>query len=1149
MTSPQDRSRPALTDQKARDVITSEADRTLFVEAGAGSGKTSSLVDRIVTMVADGRVRVEKIAAITFTEAAARELRIRVRDAMVARGVRSAGDVESAAFTTLHGFALRMLTEHAIEAGLPPGFGVVDEITSALDFERDWALFVGQIGDDLGLLELQERAAALGIKLDTFSTVARSFDDNWDLLEPFDEVIEGPPPSVTALETAALLDRVIGLEDLTSICISADDRMCAALVNAAAEARSIRGAESMVQLRALGLLKLPGRLGRKDSWRGPGIEHVRSLVDELKSDIAAHLDLLKHEVISHFTLLVAAHVLRRVRARQSSGQLSFHDLLVLARRLLRTTEAARVSLHQRYTRILLDEFQDTDPIQIELAVLLAHPGPVADRRWQDLAAELPPGRLVVVGDPKQAIYRFRRADIGVYTETGDVLGVEPTKLTTNFRSVPGIVSWVNELFGAVIGEGVPEVQPAYTELTAARPAHPGVDVPVTVLGHPHDPTVGVGLIRELEAADVAAVVCRAMEEEWPVLAEPSEPTERTERGGESRPSETWRPVRLRDVAVLIPSRLSLPALEAAFTAANIPFRPETNSLVYATQEVRDLVAAIRAVVDPTSAIDVAAALRSNLFAVTDRDLLTWKLSGQGWDYRHEWPSELDVSSVARAFDCLRRWHSERWWSEPATLIDRMIRERRLRELALAESRPRDRWRRYRFLTEQARQFTDTQGGDLQDFVEWVEIQSSDVARVTEPVPPEPDDDAVRVLTIHGAKGLEFPIAVLAGAPTREGYRRGGPQVLFGPDGWPEVKLGRDKRTSGFDVRASVEEILDQHERVRLHYVAATRARDHLVVSAHHKERLPSIGLRTWEALQGRPELWRRFERRGDERYDHVPATQLRFAAADYDGDLARWSADQEHFTAAAHTRDSTSVDVRAWSPSRLAETHKDPSIVRSAAGVVAPGGADADGSTLGTVVHQVLQHLPLDLEPDDPRCRSEVTRLASVWAGRATAAANTNSGGDVDLDRLTTDAEDRVWAAVNAPTFELARKHPVHRELPVGIPTGDGTIEGFIDLCIDTPDGLRVVDYKTDRMADDELDRLLANYRIQLAAYALMLETVAGRPVVDARLLLLRTEGAVELPISDLWAAMAEVRELLGLGTVAGPALAVQHSGEAPTSR
>ncbi|MDH5520982.1 MAG: UvrD-helicase domain-containing protein, partial [Acidimicrobiia bacterium] len=278
---------PVLPDQAARDVITGELERTLFVEAGAGSGKTSSLVDRIVNMVEQGRVPVEKIAAITFTEAAARELRTRVRDAMIAGGLRSAGEVESAAFTTLHGFALRILSDHAIEAGLPPGFGVVDEITSALEFERDWRLFVGHVGDDLGLLELQERAAALSIKLDSFSTVARSFDDNWDLLESFDELVEARLEPLSDLDTSEMLARVVELADFTPLCISDDDKMCAAILGVVGEARSLLRAEPLVQLRGLLSLKLPGRVGRKDSGREPGVDHVRSRIAELAADIDA----------------------------------------------------------------------------------------------------------------------------------------------------------------------------------------------------------------------------------------------------------------------------------------------------------------------------------------------------------------------------------------------------------------------------------------------------------------------------------------------------------------------------------------------------------------------------------------------------------------------------------------------------------------------------------------------------------------------------------------------------------------------------------------------------------------------------------------------------------------------------------------------
>ncbi|MEL7157617.1 MAG: UvrD-helicase domain-containing protein, partial [Actinomycetota bacterium] len=157
---------PPLVDVDARNRVTTDLEATLFVEAGAGSGKTTSLVQRIVRMVRAG-VPVTRIAAITFTEAAATELRHRVRDQLEQAGidqgdqqlVNAAGMVESAAFTTLHGFALRLLADHPVEAGLPPGFAVADEIASMLDFDEQWRLFAGQIGDELELLDLQERAA------------------------------------------------------------------------------------------------------------------------------------------------------------------------------------------------------------------------------------------------------------------------------------------------------------------------------------------------------------------------------------------------------------------------------------------------------------------------------------------------------------------------------------------------------------------------------------------------------------------------------------------------------------------------------------------------------------------------------------------------------------------------------------------------------------------------------------------------------------------------------------------------------------------------------------------------------------------------------------------------------------------------------
>ena len=1124
-----------LVDGEDRARITTALDHTLFVEAGAGSGKTSSLVERIVNLIDVDGVPVTRIAAITFTEAAARELRTRVRDALERRAEDSrnatlelaAGQVESAAFATLHSFALRILSDHPIEAGLPPGFGVVDEITSTLEFDESWRIFVGQVGDDMTLLELQERAAAMEIELRQFAGVARRFDDNWDLLK----LIAPEPPALSDIVFDDLLGGLDELRELSGLCIANEDLYLERLLGYIAEVERVANGEPLDQVQTFRQLKLPPKnRGKNASWRGE-LDQVRTAVAAFNDSLLARVNDYRTEVMEYFITLVADFVSKRVEQRQLKGELAFHDLLVLARRLLRSDEVVRQTLHQRYSRILLDEFQDTDPIQIELAVLLASEDPVGDRPWQEIATELAPGRLVVVGDPKQSIYRFRRADIRVYTETEEVLVDESCRLTTNFRTVPGVLEWVNVVFAHAIGDGEAGKQPPYVPLTPNRVPSPELRgeepvIPVTVLGGGHEKSVKVHRIRELEGQDVAAITCRIMDEGWLV-----------DRDGQ------WLPARLKDIAVLIPSRLSLPSLESAFAATNVPFRPETNSLVYATQEVRDVLAGVRAVVNPTNSVDVVATLRSGLFAVGDDALLEWKLAGGSWDYRAEadqvdheplpYEPTLDETpagivlpaideaadhEVARAFAVLRRWHQDRWWHDPATLIDRIVRERRLRESALAEPRPRDRWRRYRFLAEQAREFAETQGGDLHDFVDWVEIQSSDMARVTEPVPAEPDDDAVRVLTIHGAKGLEFPIVILAGAPTEESRGRAGPQVIFPPGGRPEVKLGADRQTAEFDVHASMEEILDSYERIRLHYVAATRARDHLIVSAHHKSTgKTSIGRRTWEAAQLCPELWTTFVANGDEHYAAQPPTQLRLAGGGFVDELQEWQAIQDQIHAA-------SIAGRQWSATSLAhaqvggdgESGEDrPGRVAELESTsdFAPVSwrADGGGAALGSAVHAALEVVDF-ADPED----------VAVLAMSAAA--------DHGIAELADEVDTRLRAALASETIALAKTAEHWRELYVAVPTGSGVVEGFIDLCIETDAGLIVVDYKTDELAGDSAVKdKVARYRIQGATYAVALEQVTGQAVVECRFLFVGPDGVIEASIEDLDDATDEVRQLLAM--------------------
>ena len=324
---------------------------------------------------------------------------------------------------------------------------------------------------------------------------------------------------------------------------------------------------------------------------------------------------------------------------------------------------------------------------------------------------------------------------------------------------------------------------------------------------------------------MAATIRRVIREGWSV--------------GERQMStehEEWRPAGWRDIAVLLPARTSLPFLERALEASGIPYRAETSSLVYGTREIRDLMLVARAVDDPTDSLAVVSALRTTAFGCGDDDLFVWHERYRGrWDHQRGLPDDAPIDHpVALGITWLGEQHRQRRWLSPNQMLERILRERRFFELAAEERRPRDLWRRLRFVLDQCRAWEEAGGNTLREYLQWVEGQSSEGTRVVETVLPETDDDAVRILTVHGAKGLEFPITILSGLTTTTSWAPRRVEVRFPPaEGWA-IRLSNRMSTSDFEETQAVEEQMDAHERTRLLYVASTRARDHLVVSVHRK---------------------------------------------------------------------------------------------------------------------------------------------------------------------------------------------------------------------------------------------------------------------------------------------------------------------------
>ncbi len=1091
----------ATPDQAARELVSTALDQTLFVEAGAGTGKTTALVGRIVALAERG-VAMRQIAAITFTEAAASELRDRVRAALEARMgetlflTQAAEEVDEAVISTLHSFAQRLVTDHPLETGLPPAIEVLDEIESSLEFEERWTAFVDGLHEDPTAERLLLRAFATGLRFDQARVVAQVFDDQRDRLTG--AALAAPPPA--SIDLTPVLDALAHLGALRSGCRDDADKLASSVDRSMDVAARLAQAED--ELDALGVLALAqaenrsgsifraGRVGRKENW--PDVNEVRSAAEAADAAALAVLDAARAEVLDHLLQRIEVDAQAAAADRFRRGRLLFHDLLVAARDLLRGSAAVRVAVADRYRHLLIDEFQDTDPIQVELAVLLATTvAEVGDRPWTDLP--LAPGRLFFVGDPKQSIYRFRRADIGLFLQVRATVAAEPLQLSANFRSAPSILAWINATFGSLMPEEQTG-QAAYQPLHAGRagapePANPTPDPSaepqacVWLLGHEHPKQRSIAQVREDEARDLAATLAEVVGT-WEVADRPAVAGE----------AEIRRPARWADVAVLLPTRTALPYLEQAFDEADVPYRVESSSLVWGTQQVRDLLAVLQAIDDPTDEVALVAALRSPALACSDDDLLAFRAANGSWDLTRSTPEVLhEQHPVVAGLRTLRALHDERWWVGVSSLVDRVVRELGYFELAVAHRRPRDHWRRLRFVIDQARRFEDTPGATLRGFLRWAERQAEDSARVREPVLPETDDDAVRILTVHGSKGLEFPIVVVAGLNRAVEPRA--EAVLWDEAGTVQVRLGKFT-TGGYETVRDVEKEMSARERHRLLYVATTRARDHLVLSMHRKPGATDAALLLEHAEQSG----------AVHRLLPPPTLRLRSQAerspalepADQPANRQLWDATRREALEARRSQPVVAATAVANLPSEPDKPEPDTEVT--------PHRRGRAGTAVGRAVHATLQAVSL----------AQPLGLERVAAAQAAAEGLPDRAEEVAL---------LARAAVDSDLVREAVTHRHWRELYVAAPVGANTVEGFIDLLYDGPDGLVVVDYKTDQVADDAAaDASAARYRLQLATYALVIEANLGRPVVGAALLYLRSSGDQTRWIPDLQGAIGEVR-------------------------
>jgi ATP-dependent helicase/nuclease subunit A len=1057
--------------------IRESLDESLFVEAGAGTGKTKALVDRLVALVRSGRP-INAIVAITFTEKAAAELRERVRIELEqaaglgdARGYIGAAleALDAAPISTIHAFAAGLVRSFAAEAGVDPDFAILDEVAAQRRFQQAWRERLEQLGDNETARDTFARVLRLGLLPTQIETLAWELWPRPDLARQVLEIGPGAPapwPDFTEPQRTLGQIRMDNKPD--------DDRLAVRLKRLRGLVDLLVAAASPAEREALlaanGLQDVSFNVSNAQIWPlKASIVATATAIRNTLTDLLAHL---RDEALRAILPYVARFVLDDRAARCRDGSLTYDDLIGITRDLLTEDRPVRQRFRDRYQALLIDEFQDTDPWQFDIARAFA-----ADPE----TGNYDPGRLFLVGDPKQSIYRFRKADMAIYAAAKGELGRvgEPVSLVDCHRSTPTIVDWVNALFSRMFAGFADEtISPPYRAMAAVRSDHP-TGPPVSRIGGMLDTLAAPA--RRAEAEHLASVCLSVVNDGWQVS---------------DRADEDFRSARFRDIAILMPSRTALPDIERALEQARIPFRVESGSLVFQTQEVRDLVNILAAIDDPADQVAVVAALRSPGLACSDVELARHKLGNGTFNYLS--PAN-PPGPVTDALGRLRRFHDERPSRSIADLTQAVLADTGIVASAILDTRDRDAFRRARFVVEQARTFEADGPQSVRAFVDWLEERSSRPIINHEGAALDEDEDAVRILTVHGAKGLEFPVVIMAGFGTNPRAASAPAFAVEPTTGQLAVCIGSKSRGTRFavgpvDAIEALERSHDEAERLRVLYVAATRARDHLVVSLYHSAKSTTCAARKLQdagAANSIPEL---------------EQGAITTVAA---GPLAGIAVDLPTAATPEEAADERAALVAA--SKRL--------IVTSATAL--GGGKDARGddtepwshgrgsTRLGRAVHAVIQSVPMDAPAG-----------AIAAFARAQAVAEAIPDREPDVIRLA----ERAFSSGVAARARAARR--ALREVPFAFEDESGAIvEGFVDLLIEDDEGIEIVDWKTDDITSEEVARRIEQYRLQAGLYILGLERATGSRVKGVTYVFLSPQ--VELALDDLDGLTAFARERL----------------------
>jgi ATP-dependent helicase/nuclease subunit A len=845
---------PLLTPQQERAVTTRGV--SVVLASGAGCGKTHVLTERYLSHLLVDGAEVSQIVAITFTDRAARQMRGRIREVLAQRLRQSGSDdeaavwarhlrgLESAPISTIHAFCGTLLRQHSVEAGVDARFDVLEEVLAVnLQVEalqlclQNLLTASADAGEDLRQLVLRYgyRSVVEGVQhllhsWDEERWVAwlqrseTDVADEWreqarkHLLPRYVEYLLGGRPAIA--RCLSLLKRHPPLPGP----MVENVRLIQEKLPRLAEAPDLE--QAVKELTEAAKVKSGGSKAWPDA----------DVYEQIKDAFTDFREELRNQHLEHFTaptegleeaIDVGRQLVRVVREVQRTyadrkrlhGVVDFQDLIVLTRELLRKHADVRAELQERFRFVLMDEAQDTDPVQMELLTLLC-----GARRTE--------GKLFAVGDANQSIYRFRGADVQLFQELRQNMPHEGRLgLTVNFRSQPAILDFANALLGHRLADFEP-----------LQGFHPQVNPEpcIEFLWSPRPEKATAAQERLAEADWIGRRLLAMIGREALVVNREEAP-------------EQLRPVKAGDIVLLFRAMSNVPLYEAALRQYGLDYYLVGGRAFFAQQEIYDLLNLLRALENPQAGVSLAGTLRSPFCCLSDEALFVLGRHKEGlWTGLNDVEREAQLPAdqrerVRRARGHLRRWRAVKDRLPIARLLGAVFADSGFDASTqleyMAERKLANLWK----LLDLARTFDRSGLFGLAEFIarlgDLVKSQSREEQAATQPE----NADVIRLMSIHQAKGLEFPVVVIPDMMARGG---GNAHPIAEWDDQfgcvarpPSDQAGIAFPDCGWQWLQAQNQLEEWREDLRILYVACTRARDYLILSSSVPE--PIVPVNAW----------------------------------------------------------------------------------------------------------------------------------------------------------------------------------------------------------------------------------------------------------------------------------------------------------------